>query len=262
MKKSLIIYCATALLSSSPSWAEKPPEIEIGGMRQVKAVVEKNEEGYRCSLSFIPVSCFDDGTNDKVNQRKSRQYVARALALSAGIKDQGKLAIKHLVLVENLPVKEGRASYVYSASAVSVISASSPAHEDVPEAARTRASETDQAAEDNIDQVIDQVIEIHGGETLLGRLGDYRETLLALEKEFFSSIEGLDSERLDDAVADLEDRVITAYEKFSTKVRSEDLLLSLEKEQMINTVKHSQGMLIKRMSETYKALSEKLPCTP
>jgi len=253
MKRGLTVFFVIASALCGSGLAKNSQEIDLGGLRKARAVVGKDESGYHCSVSFIPVSCFDAQINRQINQRKARSYSARAFASFVGVKGKCSVTIKHLALVEDSGVQEGRAIFLYSAAGVTVAAPSPARHVRKSGVSKIGESAT---VKDNL------VVNMADEQTLLGCHHDYRDTLQVLEQGLFAEISNIDRENLEDQIASAEDRGFSAYEKLFAKVRSEKLLLSVEKEQMSLGVKRSQDAFLKRLGEVYEALSRVSPVAP
>lgn len=242
-----IILCGCVLANDSQ-------ELDLGGMRQAKAIVNKDENGYHCSISFIPVSCFDAPSNQKINQRKGRYYATRALALSTGIQGRSIVTIKHLELVENQKFKDGRAFLRYSASDVYVVKEPTPKQEPKTVEPGVVIKKPDASSP--------LVMDLSAQHTLLGCLDDYQTTLHTLAEYLSADIKSINRENLEDNVATLEDHGMRVFEQLTVKIKSEKLLLSLEKTQLINEVKSSEAKFIKLLSSAYKAMNEATSSAP
>jgi len=250
MKRGFTFFLLITSALCHYALAKKSQEIELGGLRKARAVVGKNENGYYCSVSFIPVSCFDAQINRQINQRKARSYSTRAFATFVGVKGKGSVTIKHLALVEDSGVQEGRAIFLYSAAGLTVPAPSAAGH--VRKSGVSKSIES-AAVKDSL------VVNMADEQTLLGCYDDYRETLQALQQGLFAEISNIDREGLEDQIWSAEDRGLSAYEKLSAKIRSEKLLLSVEKEQICLAVKRSQGAFLNHLGEVYKTLGKVAP---
>lgn len=67
---------ALASLMALPFWAtaaddkSKPETIELGGLRQARAVLTVSEDEYTIKVRMLPVRCFDEPTNARLNREK------------------------------------------------------------------------------------------------------------------------------------------------------------------------------------------------
>lgn len=54
--------------------------VDLGGLRQAKAALTVLDSDYRIKVRMLPVSCFDSGTNARLNRDKARRLALQALA--------------------------------------------------------------------------------------------------------------------------------------------------------------------------------------
>jgi hypothetical protein len=83
MRPACVLAILTVCCSCITVRAEDKPEkktIEIGGLRQVQAVVTTIAKDYLVEVRLLPVRSFDEGTNMRLNRDKARESALLALA--------------------------------------------------------------------------------------------------------------------------------------------------------------------------------------
>lgn len=222
-------------------------EFELGGVRQVKARVQHDEGGYQCDIGFLPVSCFDPATNKKINLSKSRGYAMRAMAMLAGI-TTGTFKSVNLRVSKPLAVNSDRATIQYLADNIEILKGAEESNKTGP---LQPGQETDQEmATERISA--DET----SARTLLSCLGDLRSTLHELDHSLNAEIADLEpGDKLEDSVADLEERAVEAFGRLNAETLVEKLLLSIEKNGLITEVRKEQREFMTRLAAKYAALS-------
>jgi hypothetical protein len=85
---SLLAFFALALMA-----ADEPQTIDLGGLRQVKAVIRRDRQNYAIDVHFLPVSCFDKVTNQEMNVSLGRSFALQALARHLSDKPSVELVV-------------------------------------------------------------------------------------------------------------------------------------------------------------------------
>ena len=80
----MLTFIVVLLLSRSPyasgQAADLTSTIDLGGLRQTKAVISISDSDYVVKVRMLPVQSFDAATNARVNREKARQLALQALA--------------------------------------------------------------------------------------------------------------------------------------------------------------------------------------
>ena len=63
-----------------PARGEKTEQIRLGGVRNVTTEIERRDDVYQIRVRFRRVQVFSEGTNDRLNLAKGRNYALRSLA--------------------------------------------------------------------------------------------------------------------------------------------------------------------------------------
>lgn len=226
-------------------------EFDLGGIRQVKARVQHDEGGYHFDIGFRPVSCFDPATNKKINLSKSRGYAMRAMAMSAGI-TTGTVKAVNLRVSKPLAVNKDRATIQYLADNFEVL-------KDTEESNKTEPLQPVRGTDQEI--ATDRIsADETSAKTLLSCLGDLRSTLHELDHSLNAEIADLEpGDKLEDSVADLEERAVEAFGRLEAETSVEKLLLSIEKNGLITEVRKEQREFMTRLAVKYAALSVAKP---
>lgn len=221
----------------------------LGGIRKVNAVVQHDQEGYQCEISFVPVTCFTPATNRKINLSKSREYAIQALGKAAGITN-GTVTIVKLSVSQHLAVNGSLAKIKYKAENVEIPTGSTPLKGTVgPQLAR----QTNQDATPGHEATNDAK-----EKSLLSCLEDMRSTLRELDVSLTEDIATLKpGSNLDDGVADLEQKGVDDYERLKAETQAEKLLLSTEKADMLAEINQKHQAFIVRLTAAYTALERK-----
>jgi hypothetical protein len=226
-------------------------EFDLGGIRQVKARVQHDESGYHFDIGFRPVSCFDPATNKKINLSKSRGYAIRAMAMSAGI-TTGTVKAVNLRVSKPLAVNSDRATIQYLADNIEVL-------KDTEESNKTEPLQPVRGTNQEIATNRISVDETNA-KTLLSCLGDLRSTLHELDYSLNAEIADLQpGDKLEDSVADLEERAVGAFSLLEAETSGEKLLLSIEKNGFIAEIRKEQREFMTRLAAKYAALSVAKP---
>ena len=229
-------------------------QFNLGGVRKVEAVVQHDQEGYQCALSFVAVTCFAPATNRKINLSKSREYAIRALANAVGVTN-GTVNVVKLTVSQPLAVNGLTASIKYKAENVEVTAASAPlkataSSQPIPQTKQD--TKPDHAATDNAKQ-----------KSLLSCLDDMRSTLLELDSSLTEDIAALKPDNnFDDSVADLERKGVNDYQRLKSETQAEKLLLSTEKADFQAEVNQRHRAFIDRLTSAYTTLEHNHPREP
>ena len=214
-------------------------EVPIGGSRRVRAVVTEQGPGVVCKVSFIPVGCFDAGMNNTVNQQKARAYVTLALGRFKGLAD-GSIDVRGLHAVTAPVVVDGLLTVSYEAELIRLLNG--------PKASPGKASAPMTADGSGARQIPLET-------QLFSCLEDTKETLHSVERSLAEQITRLRAgDDLQDQVAEVEGRAFEAFVNLSMEVKSQKLLLQVEKDELLPQISVSQNKIIQYLSKVYKAL--------
>jgi hypothetical protein len=87
----LVAYAAL-LLPAVPA-GDGVATIDLGGPREVQAVVTAGPEEYAVKVTLLPVRCFDQVTNDRLSRDLARQYALQALVRHLSGKKTAELTV-------------------------------------------------------------------------------------------------------------------------------------------------------------------------
>lgn len=240
MKVQLILLLYGVLLCPGIIFC-KSITIEFGGGRKAKAVVQKLDDGYRCSVSFVPVGCFDAVTNKKINCRKGRAYAMKAFAMFIGVKD-GVIIVEEMVATQGLRLQNRRVTIDFAAANV----------RNAPESVIKQQSKGRTLPVDDKGAGQNLTVEKFVG-SLLECKDDYLATLKGLDDILAALVSSLTPDDLDDKVAGIEGQGLDTLDIFSSKVSAEILLLDYEKEQVLQSINKSRKEFIRSLKEAYLA---------
>jgi hypothetical protein len=205
------LLLSTLILFLSPElWSS---EVEIGGLRKVRARVKSGGAGQLCEVSFLPVSCFDAQTNRVVNQRKAREYALMALAKDAGVAGamNGDFSAPGLRPTSALVINGDRITQTFEASGVEQApSAPALAKEDAKHQANTRSSGFAPSSSPG----------------LLSCIHDMRGTLQTIVSSLEEQLTFVGSAAApEDAIAAIEGNAEDVFRQFEQEVKSQTMLL-------------------------------------
>jgi hypothetical protein len=221
-------------------------EIQIGGMRNVKANVTGTDSQRRCALSFTAVTCFDKAANQQINTAKGKGFAIRAFALAEGVRS-GTIAYGRLIAEEPTEIRNGIASAVYRVEDFRIIppqEAKQPGNRDnveTPGSQRKAPNSPDDS-------------------TLLTCMNDMAGTLDALAEFFDTEIEKIESgQELDEMVVTLEQNGEDSFRRFEKLVENEAMLLSSEKLVLKERVKGRLDTFIGKLKKKYREVASGEP---
>jgi hypothetical protein len=217
-------------------------DVEIGGLRNVRATVSREASRVTCKVSFIPVSCFDPAMNRMVNQQKAQAYALLALAKDVGLRN-GTVSASDFHPVTTPVIEANRFTATYQADGIKRL--------------EDRMAASDQALRGN---AASNPVRTDGGahtENLLSCLDDMRATLMTLTNAFGEQTAKIKSgDTLEETVAGLENSGIIAYGKLASEVKGQKLLLQIEKDDLLAEIKLSRDSFLRRLEGTYATLKK------
>lgn len=213
--------------------------INLGGLRQVKAVLTTTDGEYVIKVCMLPVDCFDSATNARLNREKAQELAFQALARHLTGKEPVEFAMSG-AQVDQVGT-EGK-SYVLSLRVprrgITVVRQGDPRHEKPkPEEVRVAFSSD-----------------------LLTRKRDYQHTLDKLAQGFRADLcateeKAKDRKNDDDffiAIAEIEERGVTDFGRLVEKVKEDMLLLTLEKEDLAGAIEARKAKLLEQLKDAVK----------
>lgn len=224
------------LLPAGPLWSL---DVEIGGLRKVRASVQRGGAGLLCEVSFLPVSCFDASTNQMVNQKKAREYALLALARNAGIAS-GAVSAPGLRPVSPAALNGDRLTQVFEAAAV---------HRAAPPPPDGNRPVLEEKGNPGAHRP-----EVRTSPSLLSCMDDMRETLRAMVGSFEeqTTLVG-QSPSAEDSTAALEAAAEDAFTRFEREVKSQPLLLQVEKQALLEEAKHLKSAFLRNLKAAYES---------
>ena len=235
---ALSIYTLTILCAG----AFHPVAIDIGGPRKVNVMVSIESSKVICSVSFLPVSCFDTSLNRMVNQRKSRAYARLAMAKATGIQGGG-VSTTTLNSVTPLEMKGERVYVTYHADFIKSA--------DVRETPSFKSQESQEVAQAATNDNKELVTDLFSCEQ------ETRATIHAMNEALEHRISQIKvGENLENTVADLESGGTDAFDKLFEETKNEKLLLQIEKNSLLEGIKLSRKIFLKNLAKAYAMLEK------
>lgn len=216
-------------------------ELEMGGVRQVRATVTHEASGIICKVSFIPVSCFDAAMNHVVNQQKARAYALQAMSKAQGMPD-GTVSTPSLRPATTPTIEAGRLTVTYQADDIKLVREHKTASDLTSKKnSGVNPGKTNPAREMN----------------LLACLDDIRATIQTVTVAFQEQVASLKvRDDLDDAISALESSGMGAFEKLAKEVKNQKLLLQIEKDELLPQIKCSRDEFLKNLANAYASLQK------
>ena len=233
------------LLIACPSSCWGATEIEIGGPRHVRASIEKLSGGATCRIRFVPVSCFDQVTNNSINRAKSELYAYQALSKMVGVKPGQAVEASCRPLAAQ-EVRNGDWSISYQFEGIKV--------RDQPPAAPHGGSDGNGNGVPAPSAVAADAGP-NGGD-LLSCVDDMRGTIDSLTRVLNCQLERIaPGERLDETCVDLESNTSAAFARLSGAIQSQKMLLGTEKEGLLAELKKHKDDLLEKLRRKYNNLA-------
>jgi hypothetical protein len=249
--------------------------VQLGGVRNVTAVVSESDGGYRVAVEMLSVKAFDPTTNKALNLSKGRAYAVQALAKHL---KTGSLTIRGLEVRESgTKGKSFRLVAVVPHDGVSAEAGSSDARErhrtagtaahppmEPNKAAQTEAKPRTHEIRLTADATI---------ANFLDRKADYGETIAQLREAFCEEGNSLEKQSLkpddfDDSIGSVEERAEAAFKAMARQVGKDDLLLPSEQKdlypalkkahtEVLDSLKSAVARFNQRQEKTKKAKEKK-----
>jgi len=226
-----------------PAWGEQV--IRLGGLRKVTATVSEPDDTYRIAVEMLPVRAFDLATNKSLNLSKGRMYAAQAL---------GKHLKADSLTIRGLEIRENGTSgntfrlvAVVPRDGVSVGTGTSDTRE--PHATTGAAAGPPAVASTSRQHEIRLATDATTAD-FLNRKSDYLDTIVQLQEAM--SEEGDSPERQSlkpedfyDSIGSIEERADAAFRVIARQIDDDNLLLSLEQEELRPLLKKSHAEVLK-----------------
>ena len=235
---TMMVISTTSIIMAG----EGSSSIELGGPRQVTAVIATTDDNYEVSVRMLPVKTFDPTTNALINRDKSRAYALQALARHLGGRKTGETRLSisgattvkaeadgpKFLLVLRVPQSRVVLDGIDELKTDGKRSATTPT---MPKTANSIVTSRDAS-------------------TLLTCKRDYQTTveLLSsnLREELKSMVEKLskDESAFDEVIASLEEMLDVRWEKLLLEIEKDKLLLSHERKELLMEVQANHEQLL------------------
>jgi len=238
----LLVVLIVALVAFDPvSAADATITIELGGLRQAKAVLTITESEYVAKVLMLPAQCFDSTTNSRLNREKARELALQALAKHLSNKEAVEFTVSG-VQIEKVGV-EGKfytLNLRLPRKGVSV----------VPDGKKPAVKQ----GEDRLAFTSE----------LFTRKRDYLNTLDTLMGVVTFDVQEADEkagESFSRAIAEIEERGIKNLENLRKEIKNDLLLLSFEQEELNDVLSKQKIKMLGQFKEAVKkkATKEKTP---
>jgi hypothetical protein len=214
--------------------------INLGGPRRIKALLTTSKLEFVIKVLFLPVDCFDRATNEGLNREKGRDLALWVLARHMA----GKESVEFIITCAQVEKTGLEGNFFFLSLRVP------------REGVRVLGK----------GKVLPE--KLSPGETGVGfglnfftRKGDYQHTLDQLFKALVSDLrsreigsknqkEGEESFFL--AIAEVEERGLTALDRLVGKVKEDILLLTVEKEELVGAIDARKAKLLEQLREAVK----------
>lgn len=221
------------LLISLPAFADETT-YQLEGPRKPEIKIITSSKSYNITIRMVPVRCFDDDTTMILNQRKAANYVHIGLHRIMKLTTDQYIQIRN----KNLPIiRIDNNALIYSVT--------------IPN--------------DSVD--VSRISDSHDNRVTLNEIkSDIRFQLLTAKNEYIETLKFIEerlvyefplAEQIIDleySVANYEDRINELLSNISEEIRSEQLLLELEKEELISEVKFIKKNLIDQLKNFYEMM--------
>jgi hypothetical protein len=210
--------------------------IELGGLRQARAVITASGSDYLVKVRLLPVQSFDASTNARLNRDKGRELALQALAKHLSGKTSAELIVsgaqvervgsdgKSYTLELRVPRKE-----------VAVVRESDKAPPAVKQGQERVAFRSE----------------------LFTRKRDYLSTLEKLAANAVADLQSAAKpEQSEDsfpaAVAEVEQRALKNFDGLAKEIKGDLLLLSVEREELEKALGEQENKVLERSKEALK----------
>ena len=227
---AMIVISATSIIMAG----EQSSNIELGGPRQVTAVIATTDENYEVSVRMLPVKTFDPTTNSLLNRDKSRAYALQALARHLSGRKTGEMRMSISGATTVKAEADGRKFLLVLRV---------PQNRVVLEGIDELKTDGQRSATTSpMPKTANSIETSRDVSTLLTCKRDYQTTveLLSsnLREELKSVVEKLsdDESAFDEAIASLEETLEVRWEKLRLEIEKDKLLLNHERKELLTEV--------------------------
>lgn len=224
------IVLIAMLLAADPPF-KAPKDIDLGGPRKVTVTITLDGDDYLLRTRMLPVSCFDDTTNARLNQQQGRLLALGALGRALGEKKNVELTVSGARIVEQ--ERDGK-FYVLRLrvprTGIALVQTSKPA-------ATPTAKKVERVA-----PISDLLTRKRDHEVTLERLvenlrADLAEAVAQYEKS-------RDAEALALVIAALEERGLDNLKRLTGVIRDDMLLLFTERDELLEAVARQRKVVL------------------
>ncbi len=247
LRRRFILTSVMAILLATcwlgPAWGQQV--IRLGGLRNVTATVSEPDDSYRIAVEMLPVRAFDLATNKALNLSKGRMYAAQAL---------GKHLKAESLTIRGLEIRENGTSgttfrmvAVVPRDGVSVGAGASDTRE--PHKTIGDSSRPPAVASTSRQHEIRLAADATTAD-FLNRKSDYLDTIVRLQEAMSEEGESperqsLKSENFYDSIGSVEERADAAFKVIAGQIDDDNLLLSVEREELRPLLKKSHVEVLK-----------------
>jgi len=244
--------CLACLILSSLV-APEVVEIKLAGPRQVRVRLVEDAGQYELTVTMLGVKAFDEAANQFINRKKARTFAV--VALARHLRPEGERQVS--LVMKEVVQREGKSAGSLYRSVVRV------------SAKNVRVVANDPAAENPADgEPGEEVFRLEISSSLLARKSDQLETLESLADFILqqSPLARADLNKVgiiefDELVTGAGEEIDKQFKRFIKAVESDRLLLSIEKEEILNRVPETINQvglfLIERLEEYDERTSKK-----
>ena len=221
-------------------------EIQLGGPRKAVATISEEDGFFQIAVSLIPVRCFDAPLNARLTREKALAYAQTALGRHVTGKSSGTVALK----VRNAEIIDSRMEQHRA-----VLTVRYP--KDGVVAKPTSSEEQPKS----IGQVADSIKPWKTGGLLTAKT-DQLATLQSLVDVLNAETPKVpqqagDGKAFYQAVADEEEVAIRRFEQFRSAVKTDNLLLTIEREEILEAADTAQQEFLSQLKLRVKRFENK-----
>ena len=220
-----------------------PVAIDLGGLREVKAVLSVSDGDYLINVRMRRVRCFDDATNARLNREKVRESALQALARRLSPKPYVELSVSGAKVENSGPDGKFYALTLrVPREGVALVRA-----ENEPTAVAKPAAKA------GVDRVL-------FASDFFTRKRDYIVTVERMTRLLIADLHAAEkagkglptNDAFFLAIADLEERGSKNFEGIGREVKSDRLLLDIEKSEVNDALSKQQQTLLEALKEAVK----------
>ena len=235
---AMIVISATSIIMA----AEGSSSIELGGPRQVSAVIATTDDSYEISVRMLPVKTFDPTTNSLLNRDKSRAYALQALARHLGGRKTGEMRLSISGATTVKAEADGPKFLL-----VLRVPRSRVVVEGIDE---LKADGKRSATTPTTIKTANSFVTSRDASTLLTCKRDYQTTVESLSSNLREELKSVvekhsdDESAFDEAIASLEEALDVRWEKLLLEIEKDKLLLSHERKELMMEVQNNHEQFL------------------